>query len=160
MKSEILFKLETSYRGRYGNVYGYRQTIGAYFDNPAEWPYIAKKERTERDRSYRDVVTECDSFKLPKDIYLKIKAVIADAKIDLISCEERIENDTMDGGIECFTFAVDGFEKRISGDEILSSGSYEAEKYSESERTDSYVVYNVVEKIKALLAKANIDLQL
>ena len=159
MKSEIIFKELSSCRGRYGDTNETTITIGASFESPAEWPYTLKEVCTNEDGwGGKPEVTRSECYKLSKDLYAKIKAVISDAKSALDACEEELENGSMDGCVEAFTFTVDGLDKFIHGDEILSSGSYEAEKYAPDMRGDSYVVYSVVEKIKNLLAGAGIEI--
>ena len=159
MKSEIIFKEESSCRGRYGDMNTTVITIGASFENPAEWPFTLKSVRTKRTGWDREEeVLNSESHKLSKDLYGKIKDVILNSADELDSCETELENGSMDGCVEAFTFTVDGLDKFIHGDEILSSGSYEAEKYAPDMRGDSYVVYSVVEKIKNLLAGAGIEI--
>jgi hypothetical protein len=159
MKSEIIFREVSSCRGRYGDMNETTLTIGASFDNPAEWPYTLKQVRTNQRRwdSPKEITYE-ESYKLSKDVYTKIRGIIADAKYDLQSCDEALENDTMDGCVEAFTFSVDGFEKLIHGDEILSSGSYEAERCTPDKQTENYVVFTVVEKMKTLLSSVGIEI--
>ena len=156
MKSELIFRKESSSRGRYGDINKRNLSIGAYFDDPAKWPYILNVQITTKSFRSDDTYTDNESYKLSKELYLSIKSVIKDAQFKLAACSERIENDTMDGAIEYFTFSVDGFEKHISGDEIFSSGAYEAEKATTFGRSENYVIYTVISKIKALLEAADI----
>ena len=156
MKSEIIFRKETGSRGRYGNVSGSYTTIGAFFDNPGEWPYQVKLEFTKRDDDYRMVVTDTELYKLSKNDYLTIKKAIENSKRELSSCQEHIRNETMDGSSELFKFCADGFSKTIYGSSILSIGYYEADTRKPSDRTDNYTVYSIVSEIKKLLEAANI----
>ena len=158
MNSEIIFYRESNWRGRYGDSNRKDISIRADFSNPAEWPYTLKKVHTRYERGTGSVPVSSETLKLSRDLFLKIRGVIADAKYELASCEEDIENGSMDGAGEAYTFTIDGFSKLIRGDEIYGTGSWEAEKYEENRRTENFVVYSVVKKIEDLLASANICL--
>ena len=155
MNSEVIYYRESNWRGRYGDSHRKDVTIGADFSSPAEWPYTLKKVHVAYSGGERTPETEI--IKLPRDLYLKIRAVIADAKAMLDECEEEIDNGSMDGTGEAYTFTVDGSSKLIRGDSIYGEGSWEAEQ-DESRRSDNYTVYSVVHKIEELLGSANINL--
>ena len=155
MNSEVIYYRESNWRGRYGDSHRKDVTIGADFTSPAEWPYTIKKVHVTYSGGER--TPESETIKLPRELYLRIREIIVEAMPLLDECEEEIDNGSMDGTGEAYTFTVDGSSKLIRGDSIYGQGSWEAEQ-AESRRGDSYTVYAVVKKIEDALAAANVSL--
>jgi len=158
MKSEIIFSYHATWRGRWGDEHGKEMVIGANFDNPAVWPYtLKKKEFDVNEDTYQEEVTEEKTIKLSKALYEKLKQTV-EKNSGLRSCEESIENGVMDGTCEEYYFSCNAFSKRTGGLSIYSGGSYEADEYAPSKRTDNYVVYKAMKDLEGVLQQEGIEL--
>ena len=153
MKIEIIFKNSSNWFNRYAEVEGSEIIISACFDDPLSWPYTLKRYSVE-DYSER---TEEANIKLPKELYLKIKAIIA-SHTELVSCKEHVENAVSDGQDDAYYFACDSFSKEIFGASIYSVGSFEEEDYPKIPRTTNYHVYRTVKDIEEALSSAGVSM--
>ena len=151
MKSEIIYRNESSWFGRWGEDEGHEIVISADFSNPANWPYTAKRREFEDGED-----TECKVYKLSKALYEKVKATIA-ANKELAGCEEHVENGGRDLSDDSYFFACDSFSKQIYGASIYSVGSHEAEGPAK-DRTANYYVYKTVKEITEVLNAGGVDI--
>ena len=158
MKSETIFRLYSTWRGRWGDEQGSEIVIEANFDNPASWPFYIKRYNIAfDDDTYEEIKEEIKSVRISKAIFDKIKSSIANNKA-LEYCEEEIENEVRDGTCESFIFSCDKFTKNIGGLSILSCGYFESEDLEPEDRTANYVVRKAYDDIIAILESAGIDI--
>lgn len=151
MKSEIIYKKDSSWFGRWGEDEGNEITIAADFSNPGAWPYTVKRREYKDDE---DTVNK--SFRISKELFEKVKAVIASQR-ELATCEEHVHNGGRDLSDDSYYFGCDAFTKTVYGASIYSVGSYEAEG-SPSRRTANYYVYKAVRAIEDTLKAGGVDI--
>lgn len=158
MKSEIIFKNYSTWRGRWGDEEGREIVIASSFENPANWPFTLKRYDIEFDEdTYEEIKTESASIKLSKELFQRIKRTIENNRA-LATCEEHIENSVRDGSCDEYTFSCDSFTRQIGGLSIYSCGYYEADEVPASKRTDNYTVYKAIKDIEDVLAQEGISL--
>ncbi|MBQ8907355.1 MAG: hypothetical protein IJY71_02070 [Clostridia bacterium] len=151
MKSEIIYSNDSTWFSRYGEYEGSSIVISANFDNPAAWPYTYKRYETLDDEK-----TEVESKNLPRDLYQKIKDIIASHR-ELTTCKEHTQNAVSDGSDDAYYFACDAFSRHIYGASVHSCGRYEAEELPAHRRTENYIVYTIVTEITNALQAAGFD---
>ena len=158
MKSEIIFRNYSTWRGRWGDEQGREIIISSSFENPASWPFTLKKyDIAEDEDTYKEVKTESAVIKLSKDLFNKIKQTI-ESNTALRNCDEHIENNVRDGSCDEYYFSCDSFSKEVGGLSIYSCGYYEADELPASKRTDNYVVFKTIKDIENVLKQEGIDL--
>ena len=151
MKSEIIYKRSSSWFGRWGEDEGSEIIIAADFINPAQWPYTAKR------REYADDVEKVNkTFKLSKDLFYKVKDVIASQR-NLATCSTEVHNGGRDLSDDSYFFSCDSFTKEIYGASIYSVGYHEAEGPSR-DWTANYYVYKAVNDIEKTLKDGGVDI--
>ncbi len=158
MKSEIIFRNYSTWRGRWGDEEGREIIISSSFDNPASWPFTLKKYDIREDEdNYNEIKTESEVIKLSKDLFNRIKQVI-ESNTGLKKCDEHIENQVRDGSCDEYYFSCDSFSKEVGGLSIYSCGYYEEDELPENKRTDNYTVYKAIKDIENVLKQEGIDL--
>ena len=152
MKSEVIYKYDSSWFGRWGEDEGQEITVAADFSNPAEWPWTVKR------REYKDdEETVNKTFKLSRDLFERVKATIA-AQRELATCDDHVYNGGSDLSSDSFYFGCDSFTKTVSGASVYSVGSYEADELPASKRTANYYVYKAVRAIEDTLKAGGVDI--
>lgn len=156
MKSELIFNYIYTSFNRNGETEGYEVGISSDFSNPTKWPFTLKRyEISEDPNSYDEIRDMTEEIRLPADVFAGVKKIIS-SHSELTSCEECM--DTGHGGVEEFIFNGDSFSKNISGEGILSIGSYEAEELPQEMRGDHYIIYSVIQEMSDYLESKGIDL--
>ena len=151
MKSEVIYKVSSSWFGRWGDDEGYEITIAAAFDDPSAWPFTVTRRRF-----YDDEETFCKTYKISKDLFYKIKGIIA-AQTYLADCPSEIENQGRDLTDDSYLFSCNEYTKQIYGASIESFGSYEADG-NPDDRTANYFVYVTVKEIENAIKDAGVDI--
>ncbi len=155
MKSEIIYKNFSTWRGRWGDERGREIVIFADFSNPANWPYSIECYNIEYDEDYNQIRTLTSKTKLSKELFNKLKNIIASNK-EITAFNDHAQNSVMDGSNDSFYFCCDAFSKSVYGLSILSVGRYELE--DRKAKSVNYHTFKIVDEIEKALKQAGISL--
>lgn len=155
MKSEVIFKYTTSWRGRYTQDEGYEITIYADCDDPTVWPYQVKYRRWEVSEFDDDPeIHEEETKPIPAPVFNKIKELISDHTEILLCNEDLYEGWTSNNVAEDIWFACDAFTKSISGNSLFYDGQQD---YQSGKDSDFATIYVLAKQITDILQEQGID---
>ncbi len=151
MTNEIIFKYDSSYRGRWGDRNTTDITVLSDFSDMTKWPYQIKVEKRVEDSLDEEDDSESITFhKISKGLFDNIKSTIARHQ-ELTKLPENVNYvSVMDGGSVYFEFICPAFKKVIYGNSLLSIGYSELEENPNSQKYCA-VLYRVYEEIKKLI---------